>query len=383
MKQSPQNFEPTLAVLPKRGPADAAEQPLVSQFTGTRPTGRPATMRQIARIAKVSPATVSLVLNQNPRISLSTQNRVRRVMDQLGYRPNRAGYGQSSTRAQALAVMLPALNLALADRYFGMLISGICERAFKLNYRVMLEQATPEFVKNQRHIELFERRVVDGILCLCNTDRHSFLTDFAERQYPMITVNNYFPEWNLDFVVSDYSGGADQVMDYLFQLGHRRIAMINGLTSIRTARDQVERYEHKLRSVGSEPEASWREDGQFTQRGGAEAAEKLIARHPDLTAIFAGNDNMAIGAMYYLNRIGKRVPQDVTVVGFDDWQDTVFANEELTTVHLPLAQVGALACDRLVERIQGRTDPVRDVLATHLKVRHTSGLAREANSHPR
>jgi LacI family transcriptional regulator len=375
LKRSTENLEPALAVVPKHGPADAAELPLVSQFTAARPAGRPATMREVARIAKVSPATVSLVLNQNPRISLSTQKRVRRVMDQLGYRPNRPGAGQSGTRAQTLAVMLPALNLALADRYFGMLINGICERAFRLDYRVLLEQATPEFIKSHRHIELFERRIVDGILCLCNSDRHSFLTDFAERQYPMITVNNYFPQWNLDFVISDYIGGADQVMDYLFQLGHRRIGMINGLTSITTARDLIERYEHKLRSVGVAPQASWREDGLFTQRGGAEAAEKLISRHPDLTAIFAGNDNMAMGAMYYLNRIGKRVPQDVTVVGFDDWQDTVFANEELTTVHLPLAQVGAQACDRLVERIQGRPDPIRDVLSTHLKVRHTSGLA--------
>jgi LacI family transcriptional regulator len=118
-------------------------------------------------------------------------------------------------------------------------------------------------------------------------------------------------------------------------------------------------------------------DGKFTEAGGAEAAERILARHPDTTAIFAGNDKMAIGAMHYLSRKGVRVPQDVSVVGFDDMQQAAFINPSLTTVHLPLYQVGALACERLIERVHGKVERVAERLPSHLVVRDSTAMARE------
>jgi LacI family transcriptional regulator len=342
------------------------------------PSSKQVSVRQIARLANVSVATVSLVINDHPRISAATKKRVRRIMEQVGYRPNRLAQNLSRKDTQMLAVILPSLNHAFADKYFGELISGICDRARKLGFKMMLEQATPEFIKDRQHMELFERRFVDGVLCLGNSDRHPFLTDFAAAKYPMIVVNNYFPQWNLDYAVCDYRGGAEQAMNYLLQLGHRRIGMITGSQWVRTARDVVDEYETKLRDAGVEPSPNWREDGLFTEAGGAAAAGALMQRHPDLTAIVAANDKMAIGAMHWLQQTGHRVPQDVSIVGFDDMQDAAFANPALTTVHLPLYEVGVLACERLVNRIQVRDEPVRAVLATHLVVRNSTGMARES-----
>src|SRR5581483_2698480 len=293
------------------------------------PTSKQVSVRQIARLASVSVATVSLVINDHPRISTATKKRVRRIMEQLGYRPNRLAQNLSRKDTQMLAVILPSLNHAFADKYFGELISGICDRSRKLGFKIMLEQATPEFIKDRQHIELFERRFVDGVLCLGNSDRHPFLTDFAAAKYPMIIVNNYFPQWNLDSAVCDYRGGAEQAMNYLLQLGHRRIGMITGSQWVRTARDVVESYEQKLKEIGVSPLATWREDGLFTEAGGSNAASALMGRHPDLTAIIAANDKMAIGAMHWLQQNGHRVPQDVSVVGFDDMQDAAFANPSL------------------------------------------------------
>ena len=341
------------------------------------PSSKQVSVRQIAKLAKVSVATVSLVMSDHPRISTATKKRVRRVMEQVGYRPNRLAQNLSRKDTQMLAVILPSLNHAFADKYFGELISGICDRARKLGFKMMLEQATPEFIKDRQHIELFERRFVDGVLCLGNSDRHPFLTDFGTGKHPMIIVNNYFPQWNLDYAVCDYRGGAEQAMDYLLQLGHRRIGIVMGSKWVRTARDVVDAYEQKLREAGIEPLESWREDGLFTEAGGAAAAQQLISRHPELTAILASNDKMAIGAMSYLQQSGKRVPEDISIVGFDDMQDAAFANPSLTTVHLPLYEVGVLACERLVNRLQGREEPVRAVLATHLVVRKSTAMARE------
>src|SRR6478735_11294200 len=224
-------------------------------------TSKQVSVRQIARIANVSVATVSLVINDHPRISTATKKRIRRIMEEIGYRPNRLAQNLSRKDTQMLAVILPSLNHAFADKYFGELISGICDRARKLGFKIMLEQATPEFIKDRQHIELFERRFVDGVLCLGNSDRHPFLTDFAAANYPMIVVNNYFPQWNLDYAVCDYRGGAEQAMNYLLQLGHRRIGIIMGSGRVRTARDVVEVYEQKLHEAGIEPVTTWREDG--------------------------------------------------------------------------------------------------------------------------
>jgi LacI family transcriptional regulator len=379
MKRAAENMELALAARVDGESTHPIDTALASD-PPTEPVlraSRQVSVRQVARIAKVSVATVSLVINDHPRISDATKKRVQRVMEEIGYRPNRLAQNLSRRDTHMLAVILPSLNHTFADRYFGELISGICDRARKLNFKIMLEQATPEFIKDRQHIELFERRFVDGVLCLGNSDIHPFLTDFPSGKHPMVVVNNYFPQWELDYVACDYRGGTEQAMNYLFQLGHRRIGIITGSARVQTARDVFEVYQQKLRNIGIEPLAGWRADGLFTEAGGALAAEQLVNSHPEITAILPANDKMAFGAMHHLHQRGLRVPQDISVMGFDDMQDAAFANPALSTVHLPLYEVGVLACERLVNRVQGVNDPVRAILPTHLVVRNSTGIARE------
>jgi LacI family transcriptional regulator len=341
---------------------------------GREASSKPVNLRDVAKRAKVSVATVSMVLNENPRISRATQMRVQQVIDLMGYRPNRLAQSLSSRYTGVLAVMLPALRHGFGDAYFGELISGICDRAGKLGYKVMLEQAKPEFVKNRDHIAIYERRFIDGILCLGCNDRHHFLADFSDRKYPLIVVDNYLQQWNLDYVVCDYKAGTEQVMNYLLQLGHRKIGLINAAPEVRTARDRQEVYEQRLRAIGVEVKPQWVADGQFTERGGAVAAQRILAAAPDVTALFAGNDKMALGAMHYCGQRGIRIPSDLSIVGFDDMQQAAFVNPTLTSVHLPLYEAGALACERLIERIRGKIDKVAETLPTHLVVRESTAM---------
>src|SRR2546423_4130727 len=206
---------------------------------------KPVSLRDVAKQANVSVATVSMVINDNPRISRATHLKVQRIIDRLGYRPNRLAQSLSGRYTQVIAVMVPALRHAFADAYFGELISGICDRAGKLGNKIILEQAKPEFIKDKKHIEIFERRYVDGLLCLGMNDRHHFLEDFADGRCPALIVDNYFSEWHLDHVVCDYRGGAEQAMSYLMQLGHRRIGLITAAPEIQTARDVLEVYTSK------------------------------------------------------------------------------------------------------------------------------------------
>jgi LacI family transcriptional regulator len=356
-------------------------KPRATKGHGTTSKGtKPVNLRDVARLAGVSVATVSMVINDNPRISRATHMRVQRLIERLGYRPNRLAQSLSSKYTQVLAIMLPALRHAFADAYFGELISGVCDRAGKMGYKVILEQAKPEFVKTRQHIEIFERRYVDGILALGCNDRHHFLKDYTDGRYPLVVVDNQFSQWKLDYVVCDYVSGADQVMNYLLQLGHRQIGLINAAPEIRTARDVRDVYQTKLRSVGVTVSDTLMADGKFTEEGGAAAAQTILNRHPDVTALFAGNDKMALGALHHLTRQGVRVPQDISVVGFDDLKHASFVTPSLTTVHLPLYEVGALACERLVERVHGNVERIAETLPTHLVMRESTALAKTVSS---
>ena len=164
-------------------------------------------------------------------------------------------------------------------------------------------------------------------------------------------------------------------MNYLLQLGHRKIGFINAAPEIRTARYRLEVFQQRLESVGIKALPQWIEDGQFTEQGGAAAAERILAAAPDITAIFAGNDKMALGAMHCCTRRGIRIPADISIVGFDDMQQAAFVNPSLTSVHLPLYEAGALACERLVERVRGKIDRVAELLPTHVVVRESTAMA--------
>ncbi len=332
-------------------------------------------IREIAKLADVSVATVSMVLNHNPKITEATSKKVRRVMDQQGYRPNRIAQSLSSKYTRMLAVLLPTLRHALADPYFGELISGICDRAARLGHKVIIDHAKPDFIKEKRHLELFERRFVDGVFCLGFNDRHTFLEDFAQHDFPMVVVNTVFPQWELDHVVCDYASGADQAMTYLLQLGHKKIGLVHGSPDVATARLIKETFRRRVDAAGLDIPDTALVDGRFTEQHGLEAAKVLFDRHPDLTAVFAGNDKMALGVMHHLSQRGLRVPHDVSVMGFDDIQYAAFVNPALSTVHLPLYEVGSSACERLIERIRGKRGRIQHVLNAHLVLRESTSLA--------
>ncbi|MGN6724829.1 MAG: LacI family DNA-binding transcriptional regulator [Tepidisphaeraceae bacterium] len=338
--------------------------------------GRVVSLRDVAREAKVSVATVSMAINGHPRISRATSTRIQRLVDRMGYQPNRLAQSLSSKHTNVVAIMLPALRHAFADAYFGEVISGVCDKAGKMGYKVMLEQAKPDFIKEKQHVRIFERRYVDGVLCLGMNDRHRWLGDFQQAGCPAMLVDNALDDGKMDSVHCDYASGAEQVMNYLLQLGHRKIGLITAAPQIKTARLVRRMYEQMQRHHDIRPDESQVVDGEFTEEGGAAAARQLIEKHPDMTAIFAGNDKMAIGAMHQLSVLGLNVPRDVSVVGFDDLRHAAFVNPTLTTIHLPLYEVGSMAMERLVERIHGRAEPVAEVLRTHLVVRQSTAMAK-------
>jgi DNA-binding LacI/PurR family transcriptional regulator len=337
---------------------------------------KPVRLSDVATAAGVSTATVSMVVNGNPRISSGTQKRVRRAIERLGYRPNRAAQRLTGRGSPALMVLLPAHRQTFADSYFGEIISGIAERAAAMGQIVQFEHATPELLRAGHHVSMLQQQAADGMLLLGFNDFHVFLNDFDEVASRVIVVDSHITRADLDSVTCDYSAGATQAMNYLLQLGHRRIGLITSSVGGRSADEIAETYRHVLALRGITVEDSWLADDKDTEQGGDAAADKIL-RNSDVTAILAASDRLAIGALHAAQRRGLSVPRDLSVVGFDNLRHSAFLNPSLTTVHLPLHEAGALACQRLVERIHGNTQRIADRLPTHLVVRNSTSLARD------
>jgi len=305
-------------------------------------------IKDIAKASGSSLTTVSLVLNsRDRRISQPTRQRVLDAVERLGYRPSRLAQALQSQRAGLLAILVPELRHAFADVYFGELISAIHDEASAAGYKVLLEVAHPKFIDAGQHLEIFDRRFIDGMLCLGVTSNHGYLSTFEDGNRPMLVVNNYVQGLELNHVRCDYREAGKIAGEHLLANGHRRVGLVRGALEVQTMVDLIGGFKAAL----------------------AAAATDLIRRRPDLTALMAGNDKMAIGAIAGLKAAGRRVPDDVSVIGCDDIHQGEFCDPPLTTVHTPIYDMGRAACKRLLEIIAGQTSTVREVHPVHLTVR--------------
>lgn len=337
---------------------------------------RPVSIKDVASVSNVSLTTVSLILNNDDaRISQPTRERVLKAIEDLGYRPNRLAQGLQNRRSRILAILVPQLNHAFADPYFGELISGAYDRATRAGYKILLEAASPAFVRRKLFLDLFDRCFVDGMLFLGATDEHRFIHQFRDRRHPFIVVNNIRPD--VDYVVADYVSAGQLAADHLVELGHRRVGMIHGAAEVETARQLRASFANRLlhHEIQLPPDCS--EDGLYTEEGGAQAAGRLVERHPELTAIFTGNDRMAAGAIQRLLDLGRRVPADVSVIGCDDLHHARFVTPSLTTIRMPLYELGRRSCQQLIDRLRGQDVPCQEVVPVELVVRQSTGPARQ------
>jgi DNA-binding LacI/PurR family transcriptional regulator len=272
--------------------------------------------------------------------------------------------------------MLPDLRHAFADAYFGELLSGVSQSAHAAGWKLLLEQAGSDYLARGKHVELYEQRYVDGVILLGTSDAHNYAPQLAEAGCPAVVLDNRLDCGGggiCDHVICDYTGGAKQAMNYLRQLGHEKIGLLTAAPDIATSRDIAEVWHTEL--VGDPTDLL--QDGRFTEAGGAEAMAAMLSKRPDVTAVLATNDKMAIGALHWLSRQGIDVPTRMSLIGFDDLQTSAFVTPSLTTIHLPLYEVGARATELLLDRLrQDNPAPLSEVLPTHLVVRNSTGMGR-------
>lgn len=335
----------------------------------------PATLDEVAALAGVSRATVSRVLNDSPSVSRKARGKVERAVAELGYVPNRAARSLRTRRTELIALVFhEPESRVTTDPVLGGMIRGIGNALANTDFQPVLLM-----ISNQAQHERVERYVlggdVDGVL-LVSMHGHDPLVDKLVRAgLPAVLSGRPLGPTAISYVNADNRGGAREATSYLIGRGRRRIATIAGPQEMCAGIDRLDGYHDALRAAGQRVDESLIEVGDFTEEGGERAMRRLLAHGggaglPD--AVFAANDLMAVGALRTLKAAGLRVPDDVSVVGFDDSDTARHCDPQLTTVRQPIEEQGRQMVQRLLAVIGGDASGVGVLLDTELVVRQSA-----------
>ena len=332
------------------------------------------TIRDVARAAGVSIATVSRVFNNNSLVNSETAGRVLQVAADLDYWPNSAAQGLATRSTRTLGVLLPDIF----GEFFSDLIQGMDRQARLNDFQILLSSSHSSSDDVLASTRAMLGRI-DGLIMMAPDEESIHTVERVRRRIPVVLLS---PRTNFDCCHSiglDNFGGAKAAVEHLISLGHERIAFMSGPRGNVDAEDRLRGFHEAFVATGRDPDRAMVIEGDFREITGFEAASTLLALDPRPTAVFTANDSMAIGLLGALNRAGVRVPEDMAVVGFDNVAIAGFLNPSLTTVHVDARGMGARAVELLLENIAagGRGDPVRAVLSTKLKIRQSCGVAME------
>ncbi len=330
------------------------------------------TIRDVAAAAGVSYQTVSRVINDKPDVADETRRRVWQVIEELGYQPSAIARGLVSKRTYTLGL----ITADFSDYFFTQVIVGAEAEARKQGYFFMLCSTERNPDDEPEYLRLLTEREVDGVLfARPSTEEDSrHIVSLIQQGVPLVTTAYWLPGEKLTVVDVDNVDGGLQATECLVKLGHRQIGMITGPADWKSVNDRAKGYKLALSRAGIPFDASLVEYGDWSYQGGYEAMHRLLAKAPQITALFAQNDQMAIGAMRALREAGRRIPDDVALVGYDGIPAAAYCHPSLTTIRQPMQQVGEVATRLLIELINDSAAERKEVLlTTELVRRETCG----------
>ncbi len=334
-------------------------------------TNRRSTIRDVARKAKVSGATVSRVLNAPSRVRVNTRDKVLRAMEECNYVYNALAGSLSARKTTTLGVIVPTIT----NPIFAMVTKGIQDFAGEKGYSIILGN-TDYNEENELHlIHLFQEKRADGVILNGPWRNAPIVSHMKNINLPFVVTWQTIDDKEVNFVAFDNFKGAYRIVEYLISLGHRRIGMIAGKFSV--SERAVMRWQAYRKCLADhhipyDPDLVL-EKG-YTYSDGKEAMARLLMLPSPPSAVFCGNDILAIGAMVFAKEKGLHIPGDLSVVGFDDMEISAYYDPPLTTMAVPAYEMGRLAAKILIENIQGDgKTPQQYILETNLIVRGSTG----------
>jgi len=309
------------------------------------------TIQQVADEAGVSVQTVSRVLNNRSDVAIETRKRINEIMLELGYRPNAMARSLASQRTRTLGLITEDFT----DFFFTQVIAGAVNEAREQGYLIMLGSTERNLQDEPEYIRLLSERHVEGFLF----SRHStesesmYIVDLIRKGVPVVTTAYHFLDHICTVVDVDNFSGGRLAAHYLIEGGHKQFAMICGPSRWKAVNDRSEGFNQELKSKGIIIGSEFVREGDWSYVSGYQAAKQLMMEGKTFSALFVHNDQMAIGAMRALSEAGLQVPEDVSVIGFDDIPAAAYSDPPLTTIRQPMREVGAVAARLLIQVIEG------------------------------
>lgn len=317
---------------------------------------------EIAKLAGVSRSTVSRVINQYPNVPEETRQKVMKVIEKYGYEPNTSARVLAGKGTNTIGLFVVSItdqnnpNRIYQNNYFAPFVDAVVDRANALGYYVLIHTVYRE-KDYQKVKQAFSQKRIDGGIIVGTQEDGKFMNEIVQMGYP-IAIIDYEVEEILRNVAEnkklavinahDYKGTVDAV-NYLVALGHKRIGMIKGRMNTYSGKQRFKAFQDVLKHHGISIKDEFLLDGQFLKNAAYEAVEKLISTNNLPTAIFSSNDDMALAAMEAFKKHGLRVPEDISVVGFDDVPMVSQITPALTTVRIPVYEMAKKAVEAVIE----------------------------------
>jgi LacI family transcriptional regulator len=333
------------------------------------------TIKDLAKAAGVSITTVSRALNGYSDVSEKTRNRIKKLAEDLSYRPNAQAQSLVLKKTNSIGVILSDMNRSSAKDAFAFeVLCGINDKASELNYDIILFSTNPNKQLKKSYSDLCMERNVDGAILQGLKVNDPYLKEvIGQPHFPCVLIDIPVAGERVGHVTTDNVNGACEAVQHLIRLGHRQIAMINGYDEAAVSRDRLTGYIVSLQQAGIPYDPTLVADGRFSEEGGEEAMEKLLGEHPGITAVFCSSDLMALGAMKALEKAGNAIPGSISIVGYDDISIASYCTPKLTTIRQDKYDLGYQAAQMLIDMLEGRQVKHKVVLPTELIVRDSTG----------
>ena len=329
------------------------------------------TLQDIASKAKVSRMTVSRVFSEKNNVSKKTTEKIKKIAEKIGYQPNLIARSLSNQESKTIGVFIPKIRHLFLDIYITQILSGISDITQEHDYHLMLFYIDYDKEQTDLYTSIAKSRLVDGIILIKTKIHDRGLSALAGINFPFILINQSNRTYN--FVDSDNINGAKFAVEYLYTLGHRKIAFVAGALNETNAVDRFNGYKRTLKKFGLQSKKEWIIYGDFSKEKAYEESKKLLSLKYLPTAIFCSDDYMAIGVMKRIKEIGLSVPKDISVIGFDDIEISSYINPSLTTVRQPMSKIGERSVELLLDLInKKRTSPLHEFLDVELIIRRST-----------
>ncbi len=331
-----------------------------------------ASIKDVAKLAKVSTATVSHVINETRYVSETTKIKVYQAMKELDYQPNLMAKGLRSRKSKIIGLIVPMLYSDTSNFFFMSIANGIESYLKKEGYNLILSNSHEDFQQEVEQIKLFNSKVIDGLIVAPTGKEFSEYESILSKDYPVVFIDRKPEGFTGDVVLADSQQGTYEGIKQLLEKGHEKIGFISGFLGITTSDDRLLGYKKAFAEHNIDINLALIKEGEPSLPAGYELAKQLV-QEENITALFIANNIMTMGALKYLNEHNIKVPDQVAIIGFDDYDWMKITAPPLAVVKQPSFEIGEHAVNLLLKRIEEQNGDEKEeiILPTEFVVRES------------